>query len=303
MFEPEVFRKQIYCVEESIVTLFGLFGAPSSHLAPGELCPPRYAPGLGCLWRRTWHPPNVLIARFLVHSSLQINVREAGRWPLGVARRLERLRSQHAVLNINPIAYRGRELTYAQTATVVSRLPWPFPYFPPNLIFAAVLQQIARRGWASNSRPPVPWRNKLAISLTWFPLFAGYEDVASLAGGERAQGGEKSGSQIRQGPETDQSATRSLLQEMRTAAGRGASWCFHRLRRSDCGQEETLSIRYLRNVDVAMYLLPGSTKQSPFCVQLLWSIWRVLMKKVLCLRSGSDPAIKFGGGGSFSNIC
>jgi len=27
MFDFEVFRKQMYCIEESIVTLFGLFGA------------------------------------------------------------------------------------------------------------------------------------------------------------------------------------------------------------------------------------------------------------------------------------
>jgi len=28
MFELEVFRKQMYCVEESIVTLLGVFGSP-----------------------------------------------------------------------------------------------------------------------------------------------------------------------------------------------------------------------------------------------------------------------------------
>ena len=27
MFEPEVFWKQLYCIEESVVTLLGLFGA------------------------------------------------------------------------------------------------------------------------------------------------------------------------------------------------------------------------------------------------------------------------------------
>jgi len=42
MFEPEVFQKQIHCIEESslLVTLLGLFSAPSSDSAPGELCPP-----------------------------------------------------------------------------------------------------------------------------------------------------------------------------------------------------------------------------------------------------------------------
>jgi len=44
MFEPEVFRKQMYCIEE-FVTLLGLFGAPAvirrPHIdsAHGELCP------------------------------------------------------------------------------------------------------------------------------------------------------------------------------------------------------------------------------------------------------------------------
>jgi len=34
MFEIEVFRKQMYCIEEIFVILLGVFGAPSSHLAP-----------------------------------------------------------------------------------------------------------------------------------------------------------------------------------------------------------------------------------------------------------------------------
>jgi len=46
MFEPEVFPKQMYCIEEVLVTLLGLFGASRSASAPWELClPPRYAPG------------------------------------------------------------------------------------------------------------------------------------------------------------------------------------------------------------------------------------------------------------------
>jgi len=40
MFEPEVFRKQIYC-SEVLVRLLGLFGAPRSHSAPLH---PLYAP-------------------------------------------------------------------------------------------------------------------------------------------------------------------------------------------------------------------------------------------------------------------
>jgi len=37
MFEPEVFLKQMYFIEESrlLVTLLGLFGAPRSDSAPG----------------------------------------------------------------------------------------------------------------------------------------------------------------------------------------------------------------------------------------------------------------------------
>jgi len=49
MFEPEVFRKQMYCIEESslLVTLLGLSGAPHSDSDPGKLLAlPRYAPVL-----------------------------------------------------------------------------------------------------------------------------------------------------------------------------------------------------------------------------------------------------------------
>jgi len=38
MFEPEVFRKQMYCFEKVLMTLLGLFG-PRSDSAPGESCP------------------------------------------------------------------------------------------------------------------------------------------------------------------------------------------------------------------------------------------------------------------------
>jgi len=47
MFQFEIFRKEMYCIEESIVTLLGLFGFPRSDSLPVELCPlcpPRYAP-------------------------------------------------------------------------------------------------------------------------------------------------------------------------------------------------------------------------------------------------------------------
>jgi len=41
MFEPEVFRKQMYCIEESslLVTLLGLFGAPIVFRHPGNCDP------------------------------------------------------------------------------------------------------------------------------------------------------------------------------------------------------------------------------------------------------------------------
>jgi len=44
MFEPELFRKQIYCVEESTSDIVGAFRRLRSDLAPGELCPPPHAP-------------------------------------------------------------------------------------------------------------------------------------------------------------------------------------------------------------------------------------------------------------------
>jgi len=33
MFKPEIFRKQMCCLEKALVTLLGLFGAPCSHSA------------------------------------------------------------------------------------------------------------------------------------------------------------------------------------------------------------------------------------------------------------------------------
>ena len=46
-FEPEVFRKQMHCVDKSSCDIIGIFRRPRSDLASGELrppCPPRYAP-------------------------------------------------------------------------------------------------------------------------------------------------------------------------------------------------------------------------------------------------------------------
>ena len=41
-FEPEVFPKQMYCIDE--ITLLGLFGAPRSHSPPPVMRPGHCAP-------------------------------------------------------------------------------------------------------------------------------------------------------------------------------------------------------------------------------------------------------------------
>jgi len=56
MFEPEIFRKQMYCTEESTCDTVENFGdprsdsvCPDSDSSPGELCPhfpPGYAPAV-----------------------------------------------------------------------------------------------------------------------------------------------------------------------------------------------------------------------------------------------------------------
>jgi len=47
VLEPEVFRKQMYCIEESTCGIVGAFGSPSDS-APRELCPlaPLFMPWL-----------------------------------------------------------------------------------------------------------------------------------------------------------------------------------------------------------------------------------------------------------------
>jgi len=45
MVQFGVFRKQMHCIQESTCDIVGTFGTTRSHSAPGELCPPRYAPG------------------------------------------------------------------------------------------------------------------------------------------------------------------------------------------------------------------------------------------------------------------
>jgi len=46
MFEPEVFRKEIYFIKESTCDILELFGAPIVTRRPGNRVslPPRYAP-------------------------------------------------------------------------------------------------------------------------------------------------------------------------------------------------------------------------------------------------------------------
>ena len=49
MFEHEVFRKHIYCIEKSTCDIVGTFRHHRSDSAPGELCPrcpSLYAPAL-----------------------------------------------------------------------------------------------------------------------------------------------------------------------------------------------------------------------------------------------------------------
>ena len=49
VFEPEVFRKQMYCIEESTCDIVETFRRPHKYSASGELCPlalPRYACGV-----------------------------------------------------------------------------------------------------------------------------------------------------------------------------------------------------------------------------------------------------------------
>ena len=44
MFEPKVFRKEIYCIEESTSDIVGAFRRPHNDPAPGELCSPSLRP-------------------------------------------------------------------------------------------------------------------------------------------------------------------------------------------------------------------------------------------------------------------
>jgi len=40
MLESEIFRKQMYCIDESACDIVGTFPRPRSDLAPGKLCFP-----------------------------------------------------------------------------------------------------------------------------------------------------------------------------------------------------------------------------------------------------------------------
>jgi len=47
MFEPDVFRKQMYCIEESTWEIVRTFRCPRSDSASGEFCPPLLRPCSG----------------------------------------------------------------------------------------------------------------------------------------------------------------------------------------------------------------------------------------------------------------
>ena len=76
MFEFEVVRKLTYCIEESTCAIIGTFRPHRSHStpptrsdsAPGELCPPCYAPGAE--WRRRMLQSNDAI----VAANLQLHL-------------------------------------------------------------------------------------------------------------------------------------------------------------------------------------------------------------------------------------
>jgi len=72
MFEREVFRKQMYSIEESTCDIGGRFGAPRSHSAPrSDLAPPQgFSTGELC-------PSCPLVTPLLVHHNKQ-HVHESG---------------------------------------------------------------------------------------------------------------------------------------------------------------------------------------------------------------------------------
>jgi len=68
MFEPEVFRKQMYCTEV-LVTLLGLLGAPQSF---GAFMVRRLGNCAPCpLSLRPWTPRSEAHQQIMVHSSNQ----------------------------------------------------------------------------------------------------------------------------------------------------------------------------------------------------------------------------------------
>jgi len=44
MFEPEVFWKQMHCIEENTCDTFRTFWWPHGHLSPREFCSPSLCP-------------------------------------------------------------------------------------------------------------------------------------------------------------------------------------------------------------------------------------------------------------------
>jgi len=48
---------QMFCIAESTCDIVGTFRRPHSELAPGKLCPPRYAPDCNAVRSNTRLPP------------------------------------------------------------------------------------------------------------------------------------------------------------------------------------------------------------------------------------------------------
>jgi len=80
MFEPDIFRKHLYCIEKSTCDIIGTFRRPRSDSAPGELCPLGKGRIQGVLWRIQGEakgaeaPPKFFQIRFLIDGSRHRNI-------------------------------------------------------------------------------------------------------------------------------------------------------------------------------------------------------------------------------------
>jgi len=78
MFKPDVFRKQMYCIE-STLDIFGTFRRLHSDSAPGELCSPRYSPGMQ-VFRDRYVKPFALTLTISQISTLFYNFLRSFQW-------------------------------------------------------------------------------------------------------------------------------------------------------------------------------------------------------------------------------